>query len=79
MPTFDLIAKHSENRINGFHIEKGTQITIHINMMGITPNNLFGNNRCKDALVQQFRMNGIDIPPTDAGIYGRGMWEIKMK
>ena len=48
-------------------------------MMGIGPNNLFGNNRCKEALVRQFQINGIDVPPTDTGIYSRGMWDIKIK
>ncbi len=79
MPTFDLTATNSVSRTNGLYIEKGQQITVNINMMGITPYNLFGNSRCVDALVQQFRVNGIDVPPTDAGIYGRGLWDIKMR
>lgn len=79
MPSFELTAKYPVNRPNGFHLDKGQQITININIAGIYPNNLFGNNRCKEALVQQFKINGIDIPPTDSGIYGRGLWDIRMK
>ncbi len=79
MPTFELTTKYAVNRPGGFYLEKGHQITININVMGITPGNLFGNNRCKEALVQQFKLNGIDIPPTDSGIYGRGLWDIRMK
>lgn len=78
MPKFLLTANHSTSRSNGLYIEKGHEITIDIPMMGIGPNNLFGNNRCKDALVRQFQKNGIEVPPTDAGIYSRGMWNIKM-
>ena len=79
MPTFELTARHDINRVNGLHISRGQQFTVNINMMGITPNNLFGNNRCADQLVQQFKFNGIDVPKTDAGIYSRGAWDIKMK
>ena len=31
-----------------------------------------------DALIQQFRMNGIDVPSSDTGIYSKGTWDIKM-
>lgn len=79
MPTFELTARHDINRVNGLHICRGQQITININMMGITPMNLFGNSRCVDQLVQQFRMNGIDVPKSDSGIYSRGAWDIQMK
>ena len=79
MPTFVLTTKHAVDRPGGFHLDKGQQITININVIGITPGNLFGNNRCKDALVQQFKLNGIDIPPTDYGIYSRGLWDIRMR
>lgn len=79
MPTFELTARHDINRPNGFHIGKGQQFTVNINLMGITPGNLFGNNRCADMLVQQFKLNGIDVPKTDSGIYSRGAWDIKMK
>lgn len=79
MPTFELTAKQSINRPGGFYIARGQEITITIPMMGIGPNNLFGNNRCKEALVRQFQLNGIDIPPTDTGIYSRGLWDVRMK
>ena len=79
MPTFQLTATHSTYRQGGLYIEKGQEITINIPMSGIGPNNLFGNNRCKEALVQQFQINGINVPPTDTGIFSRGMWDIKMK
>lgn len=79
MPTFELTARHDINRVNGLYISRGQQFTVNINMMGITPNNLFGNNRCADQLVQQFKLNGIDVPKTDVGIYSRGAWDIRMK
>lgn len=79
MPTFVLTARHDINRVNGLHIDRGQTFNVNINMMGITPANLFGNSRCADQLVQQFRLNGIDVPKTDAGIYSRGAWDIKLK
>ena len=79
MPTFILTARHDVSRANGFHIARGQEITVTIPMMGIGPNNLFNNARCKDALVRQFQVKGIDIPPTDYGIYSRGTWDIRMK
>jgi hypothetical protein len=79
MAQFVLTAKHIIQRASGLHIDSGTQITVNIPMMGITPYNLFGNSRCKDQLLQQFRINGIDAPATDAGLYSRGTWDIKMK
>ena len=79
MASFELTAKHQIDRPGGLHIDKGQTFTVNINMMGITPNNLFGNSRCLDALVKQFQFNGIDVPKTDSGIYSRGAWDIKMK
>lgn len=79
MATFTLTAAHSTTRPGGLYIAKGQEISINIQMMGIGPNNLFGNNRCKEALVRQFQINGIDVPSTDTGIYSRGMWDIKIK
>ncbi len=79
MPTFELTARHDINRVNGLHISRGQQFTININVMGITPINLFGNSRCSDQLVQQFKMNGIDVPRSDVGIYSRGAWDIKVR
>lgn len=75
--TFKLTATHSSYRANGFYLEKGSEITIHINMMGITPTNLFNNSRCKEQLIQQFRVNGIDLPPNDSLLTNRGNWDIK--
>lgn len=79
MPTFTLTATHSTSRQGGLYIEKGQEITINIHVMGIGPNNLFNNERCKEALVRQFHLNGIDVPPTDTGIYSRGMWDVRMR
>ena len=79
MPTFTIRATHNIDRPQiGLHINKGQEFTININMMGITPYNLFGNNRCQDSLMQQFRMNGIDVPKSDVGIYNKGTWDITM-
>lgn len=80
MSTFILTARHNIDRPqNGLHIDKGQEITVNINMMGITPNNLFNNSRCLEALVRQFQYNGIYVPPTDIGIYNRGAWDIIIK
>lgn len=80
MPTFVLTARHDINRPQiGLHVCRGQEITININMLGITPMNLFGNSRCQDALVRQFLLNGIDVPKTDAAVYSRGAWDIKMR
>lgn len=80
MPTFILTARHDINRPQiGLHVCRGQEITINVNMLGITPTNLFGNSRCQDAVVKQFQLNGIDVPKTDAAVYSRGAWDIKMK
>lgn len=78
MAQFEITARHDINRANGFHIDKGATFTINIPIMGIGPGNLFNNNRCQDALLQQFRMNGMDFPKTDSGFYSRGSWDIKI-
>lgn len=79
MPSFILTATHNIDRPQiGLHIDRGQQFTININMMGISPVNLFNNSRCQSALTQQFQMNGINVPKTDYGIYSRGSWDIKM-
>ena len=44
MATFTLTAKYQSTRTGGFHIDKGDQFVIHINMAGITPINLFNNS-----------------------------------
>lgn len=78
MAQFEITARHDINRPNGFHIDKGAIFTINIPMMGIGPGNLFNNNRCQEALLQQFKINGMDIPKTDIGFYSRGSWDVKM-
>lgn len=78
MPTFILTARHDINRPQ-MHICRGEEITVNIPMLGITPVNLFGNSRCQDALVRQFENNGIYVPMTDAAVYSRGAWDIKMR
>lgn len=78
MAQFLLTAKQSINRPNGFHLDKGTQIMLTIPVMGIMPGNLFNNNRCKNYILQQFKMNGINIPETDCAFYSRGNWDVKM-
>lgn len=79
MATFELTARHQIDRCGGLHIERGHTFTININMMGITPNNLFGNSRCMEQLVRQFELNGISVPRTDSGVYSRGAWDIVMR
>lgn len=80
MASFVITATHNIDRPQiGLHIDRGQQFTININMMGITPVNLFGNSRCADALARQFQLNGIDVPKTDIGIYSRGAWDIQYK
>ena len=78
MAQFEITARHDINRPNGFHVDRGTTFTLNINVVGITPGNLFNNTRCQDALIQQFRVNGMDIPKSDYGFYSRGTWDIKM-
>lgn len=79
MTQFILTAKQNIIRPNGFNLPKGHQMIITIPMLGIQPGNLFGNNRCKEALLNQFRLQGINIPPTDTGFYSRANWDVKMK
>lgn len=80
MASFVLTAiKNIDRPQIGLHIDKGQQFSININVMGISSNNLFNNSRCRDALIQQFKVNGIDVPYSDRGIYGPGPWDIKMK
>lgn len=79
MATFEITARHQIDRAGGLHIDKGQTFSININMMGITPVNLFNNSRCMEQLVKQFQLNGIDVPKTDTAIYSRGAWDIVMK
>lgn len=77
MSKFELTAHCQMYLGQGVCIPKGQQMIINIPMMGITPGNLFGNNRCKDMVLQQFAVNGISVPPTSP-ILNRGHWDIKM-
>ncbi len=80
MPTFIITATRNIDRPQiGLHISRGQEFTININMMGITPCNLFNNSRCQNALYQQFQINGITVPLSDSSVYSRGAWDIKMK
>lgn len=76
MPKFELTAKHEMNQ-NGLHVDRGQQLTVTIPMMGIAPVNLFTNARCKDALRQQFAVNGLPLPPNSSWLTG-GLWDVKM-
>lgn len=78
MAQFVLTLRHDVNRPNGFHLDKGYECTINIPVMGITPNDLFNNSRCKGPLLQQFKMNGIDLPQNDILYTNKGAWDIKM-
>lgn len=77
MAQFTLTARNNIDR-PGCHISRGTTFDININIMGITPNNLFNNPRCVDQLARQFKINGIDLPMTDRGVYNKGAWDIQM-
>ena len=79
MASFVITARTNIDRANGFHINRGQEFNININMCGITPINLFGNSRCKAQLMQQLRLNGIDLPETDPVMLSKGYWDIKMK
>lgn len=79
MANFVITARTNIDRANGFHIDRGEEFSININMNGITPINLFGNSRCKTQLIQQLRINGIDLPDTDPIMRSSGFWDIKMK
>lgn len=80
MPSFEITARSDEYRAgNQLHIDRGQTFTINVNCTGITPNNLFNNSRCADALYRQFQLNGIDVPRTDPLFTTAGKWEIKMK
>lgn len=78
MAQFVLTLRQDVNRPNGFHLDKGVVFTINIPVMGITPINLFNNSRCKGPLLQQFKMNGIDLPQNDILYTNKGAWDIKM-
>ena len=79
MPNFVITARTNIDRANGFHIDRGQEYNISINLSGITPINLFGNSRCKAMLIQQLRRNGVDLPDTDPIMRSSGFWDIKMR
>ena len=78
MAQFVLTLRQDVNRPNGFHLERGSTFTINIATMGITPNNIFNNSRCKEQLIQQLKINGIDLPKNDILYTNKGAWDIKM-
>ncbi len=78
MATFILTSKSNIDRPGGFHFDKGGTVEIHIHMQGLTPNNLFNNSRCKEQLLQQFRIQGFNLPPNDPVLNAKGCWDIKM-
>lgn len=78
MAQFILTLNSQVNRPNGFHLDKGFECTINIAMDGINCNNLFGNSRCKEALITQLKFHGIDLPKTDILYSSKGPWNIKM-
>lgn len=77
MAQFTLTARNDIYR-PGCYISRGTTFDITINVMGITPNSLFNNPRCADQLSRQFKINGIDLPMTDRGVFSKGAWDIQM-
>lgn len=79
MAQFVLTARYDINRSNQFHLDKGTQLNITIPMAGISTFNLFNNSRCKDALLNQFKLQGINIPASDMAFYSLGCWDVKMR
>ena len=78
MAQFVLTLRQDVNRPNGFHLDKGAVFKINIPVMGINPNNLFNNSRCKEPLLQQLKMNGIDLPQNDILYTNKGAWDIKI-
>lgn len=77
MPTFVLTARHNSD-IGGQHIDRGQVFTINVNMMGITPTNMFGNSRCTDTVLRQFSAQGLDLPK-NSPLLNSGHWDIKMR
>ena len=65
MAQFVLTLRNQVDRPNGFHLDKGAVFKIN-------------NSRCKGPLLQQFKMNGIDLPQNDILYTNKGAWDIKM-
>ena len=77
MASFVLTLRHNAS-IAGQDLTKGQQFNLNVNMMGITPTNLFGNSRCVDTVLRQFSAQGLDLPKNSPLLNG-GHWDIKMK
>lgn len=75
---FVLTLRNPVNRADGTHLDRGATFLINIPVMGITPNNLFGNSRCKEQLIKQLQFHGIDLPKNDPLYNNKGYWDIKM-
>lgn len=76
MPRFELTARIDMYQ-NGMYVSKGTPVSVNIPMMGILPGNLFSNSKCKDALLQQFAINGLPLPPNSNWL-NTSHWDVKM-
>ena len=76
MPRFELTARFDLCQ-NGLYVSKGTPISVNIPMMGVLPGNLFSNSRCKEALLQQFAINGLNLPPNSSWLNG-SHWDVKL-
>ncbi len=79
MSTFELTARRDINLPDGGQVRKGDVKIIHINMSGITTNNLFNNSRCMGQLQQQLAYNGISLPKDSWLLKTSGPWDIKMR
>lgn len=77
MANFQLTLRHNAC-IGGQTCDKGQQFNINVNMMGITPTNLFRNSRCVDTVIRQFSAQGLDLPKNSPLLNG-GHWYIKMR
>ena len=77
MASFELTLRHNAY-IGGQNLTRGQQFNLNVNMMGITPTNLFGNSRCVDTVLRQFSAQGLDLPKNSPLLNG-GHWDIKMK
>lgn len=77
MANFQLTLRHN-TCIGGQTCDKGAQYNINVNMMGITPTNLFQNSRCIDSVIRQFSAQGLDLPKNSPLLNG-GHWDIKMR
>lgn len=77
MAQFIITARHPSD-IGGRHINRGQQFSLNVNMLGITPSNLFNNSRCVDTVLRQFAAQGLDLPKNSPLLNG-GHWDIKIR